>query len=113
MILLHWTLYARANAAKAFDSGLSGKSILLGTTVATDQVSARKASGEAIRPVASAMMEIDPEPAKNQRHVEFAKQEATPVKGGLPQGFFYNKDVDLRARDVTRDLGGLHLFCFH
>ncbi|GAB2213174.1 hypothetical protein Droror1_Dr00021195 [Drosera rotundifolia] len=60
---------------------------------------AGKASGEAIRPAACAMMEIDPEPAKNQRHVEFAKQEAAPIKGGLPQGFFDNKDVDLRARD--------------
>lgn len=89
-----------ANAAKAFDSGLSGKSILSSPTVAPDQVGAGKAAGEAIRPVASAMMEIDPEPAKNQRHVEFAKQEAAPMKGGLPQGFFDNKDADLRARGI-------------
>ncbi|GAB2221129.1 hypothetical protein Droror1_Dr00012298 [Drosera rotundifolia] len=76
------------------------KSILSSPTVAPDQVGAGKAAREAIKPVASAMMEIDPEPAKNQRHVEFAKQEAAPMKGGLPQGFFHNKDADLRARGI-------------
>ncbi|GAB2247912.1 hypothetical protein Droror1_Dr00007794 [Drosera rotundifolia] len=36
--------------------------------ISTTSFGAGKASGETIRPAASAMMEIDPEPAKNQRH---------------------------------------------
>ncbi|KAL9262990.1 ABA AND ROS SENSITIVE 1-like protein [Drosera capensis] len=88
------------NAAKAFDSGLSGKPISSSPTIAPDQVGTGKTADEAIRPVASAMMEVDQEPDKNQRHVEFAKQEAAPMKGALPQGFFDNKDADLRARGI-------------
>ncbi|GAB2232906.1 hypothetical protein Droror1_Dr00011973 [Drosera rotundifolia] len=46
---------------------------------------------------------VDPEPAKNQRHVEFAKQEATPMKGGLPQGevlFFSGTKLYVKVKPV-------------
>ncbi|GAB2291418.1 hypothetical protein Dimus_025674 [Dionaea muscipula] len=73
-------------AAKAVDSGSSVKPVLSAPTPTPERVDTGKGTEEVLYSTASVTLKTDLEPAKNQ--------------GALPEGFFDNKDADLRARGI-------------
>ncbi|GAB4853500.1 hypothetical protein Ancab_017691 [Ancistrocladus abbreviatus] len=88
-------------APKSMDSGSSVKVGLSAQTAAMDEVDVWDSTGKVSSLGAAEMRQNTVPSLKTLARIETAPDSATgQVKGALPEGFFDNKDADLRARGI-------------